>query len=136
MAEPATAPESAEPILRLRGIARRFGGVHAVQDVDLEVPARERRAILSPNGAGKTTLFNLISGEFPPTTGSVELFGRDVTAEPACRRARMGLSRTFQTSRLFGGLTVEDNVYLAVLGVRRGHLRPVSTGTTTRCAST
>jgi ABC transporter len=127
MAEPATAPESAEPILRLRGIARRFGGVHAVQDVDLEVPARERRAILGSNGAGKTTLFNLISAEFPPTTGSVELFGRDVTAEPARRRARMGMSRTFQTSRLFGGLTVEDNVSLAVLGVRRGHLRPVST---------
>jgi branched-chain amino acid transport system ATP-binding protein len=119
------AAESAAPILRLRGVGRRFGGVQAVRDVDLDVPPGERRAILGPNGAGKTTLFNVVSGEFPPTSGSIELFGRDVSAEPARRRARMGLSRTFQTSRLFGGLTVEDNVYLAVLGVGEGHLRPV-----------
>jgi branched-chain amino acid transport system ATP-binding protein len=125
MPETATATESAEPILRLRGIGRRFGGLDAVRDLDLEVRPRERRAILGPNGAGKTTLFNLISGEFPPTSGTVELFGSDVTEEPARRRARMGLSRTFQTARLFHGLTVEDNVYLAVLGVREGHLRPV-----------
>ncbi len=123
MAAPATSAERAEPILRLRGVSRRFGGVHAVRDVDLEVRPGERRAILGPNGAGKTTLFNLISGEFPPTTGTVELFDRDVTALPARERARMGLSRTFQTSRLFLGLTVEDNLYLAVLGVGRGHLR-------------
>ena len=125
MAVAATRADSAEPILRLRGIGRRFGGVTAVSDVDLTVRPGERRAILGPNGAGKTTLFNLISGEFPPTTGSVELFGRDVSAAPARIRARMGLSRTFQTSRLFGGLSVEDNLYLAVLGVHDGHLRPV-----------
>ena len=119
----ATSADRAEPILQLRGIGRRFGGVVAVSDVDLTVRAGERRAILGPNGAGKTTLFNLISGEFPPSTGTVELFGADVTAAPARKRARMGLSRTFQTSRLFGGLTVEDNLYLAVLGVGEGHLR-------------
>jgi branched-chain amino acid transport system ATP-binding protein len=107
----------------LRGVGRRFGGVHAVSDVDLEVRPGERRAILGPNGAGKTTLFNLISGEFPPTAGTVELFGGDVTGSPARKRARMGLSRTFQTSRLFLGLSVEDNLYLAVLGVHDGHLR-------------
>jgi branched-chain amino acid transport system ATP-binding protein len=125
MATPATTAERAEPILRLRGVGRRFGGVHAVRDVDLEIRPGERRAILGPNGAGKTTLFNLISGEFPPTAGSVELFGADVTGEPARKRARMGLSRTFQTSRLFLGLNVEDNLYLAVLGVHDGHLRMV-----------
>src|SRR5919107_1912268 len=123
MAAHATSTEHAEPILRLRGVGRRFGGVHAVRDVDLTVGAGERRAILGPNGAGKTTLFNLVSGEFPPTAGTVELFGRDVTATPARKRARMGLSRTFQTSRLFLGLPVEDNLYLAVLGVGAGHLR-------------
>ena len=125
MAAPATSAESAAPILRLRGVGRRFGGVHAVRDVDLQVRPGERRAILGPNGAGKTTLFNLISGEFPPTAGSVELFGAEVTGEPARKRARMGLSRTFQTSRLFLGLSIEDNLYLAVLGVRQGHLRMV-----------
>ncbi len=117
MAAPATAPERADSILRLRGIDRRFGGVHAVRGVDLEVRPGERRAVLGPNGAGKTTVFNLISGEFPPSSGSVELFGHDVTLLPARKRARMGLSRTFQTSRLFAGLSVEDNLYLAALGV-------------------
>ena len=125
MAVAATAADGAAPVLRLRGVGRRFGGVHAVRDVDLEVRPGERRAILGPNGAGKTTLFNLISGEFPPSAGSVELFGEDVTGAPARKRARMGLSRTFQTSRLFLGLSVEDNLYLAVLGVKEGHLRMV-----------
>jgi len=96
-----------------------------VADVTLAVKPGERRAILGPNGAGKTTLFNVISGEFPPTEGRIELFGRDVTHEPARLRARSGLSRTFQTSRLLLGLSVEDNLYLAVLGVRRGHLLPI-----------
>jgi branched-chain amino acid transport system ATP-binding protein len=121
----ATQPQGAGPILRLRGVGRRFGGVHAVRDVDLDVHPGERRALLGPNGAGKTTLFNVVSGEFPPTAGRVELFGRDVTTMPARTRAKLGLTRTFQTSRLFLGLTVEDNLYLAVLGVRGGHLRPV-----------
>jgi branched-chain amino acid transport system ATP-binding protein len=121
----ATEPQGAEPIVRLRGIGRRFGGVHAVRDVDLDVHPGERRALLGPNGAGKTTLFNVISGEFPPTGGRVELFGRDVTTMPARTRAKLGLTRTFQTSRLFLGLTVEDNLYLAALGARGGHLRPV-----------
>jgi branched-chain amino acid transport system ATP-binding protein len=121
--------DSAEPILRLRGIGRRFGGVHAVRDVDLDVRPGERRAILGPNGAGKTTLFNVISGEFPPTSGTIELFGRDVTVEPGRKRARLGLSRTFQTSKLFLGMSVEDNLYLALLGARSGHLRPVRSKT-------
>jgi branched-chain amino acid transport system ATP-binding protein len=96
-----------------------------VADVTLAVKPGERRAILGPNGAGKTTLFNVISGEFPPTEGTIELFGRDVTRQPARLRARSGLSRTFQASRLLLGLSVEDNLYLAVLGVRRGHLLPI-----------
>jgi len=123
--EPAAEAVGAEPILRLRRVGRRFGGVHAVRDVDLEIPPGERRAILGPNGAGKTTLFNVISGELAPTSGSVELFGLDVTYLPPSRRAKLGLSRTFQTSRLFLGLTVEENLYLSVLGVRRGHLRAI-----------
>jgi len=117
--------ESAAPILRLRGVGRRFGGLRAVADVTLEVKPGERRAILGPNGAGKTTLFNVISGEFPPTEGTIELFGKDVTHQPARLRARAGLSRTFQTSRLLLGLSVEDNLYLSVLGAKSGHLLPI-----------
>ena len=121
----APAAEHAEPTLRLRGVGRRFGGLHAVREVDLEIVPGERRAILGPNGAGKTTLFNVICGDFPATAGTVELFGRDVTHQPARTRAKMGLARTYQQSRLFAGLTVEDNIYLSVLGVEGGHLRPV-----------
>jgi branched-chain amino acid transport system ATP-binding protein len=118
-------PHTAEPILRLRGIGRRFGGLHAVRDVDLDVFPGERRAILGPNGAGKTTLFNVISGDFPPTSGTIELFGEDVTPLPAPAMAKRGLSRTYQKSRLFLGLSVEDNLYLSALGVESGHFRPV-----------
>jgi branched-chain amino acid transport system ATP-binding protein len=125
MAASEASAERAGPVLRLRGVGRRFGGVHAVRHVDLDIRPGERRAILGPNGAGKTTLFNLISGEFPPSEGTVELFDRDVTPLPARKRARMGLSRTFQTSRLFAGLSIEDNLYLAVLGVGKGHLRAI-----------
>ena len=121
----APAAEHAEPILRLRGIGRRFGGLHAVRDVDLDVVQGERLAILGPNGAGKTTLFNVISGDFRPTTGTIEFFGSDITTLPPRVRAKLGIGRTYQKSRLFLGLSVEDNLYLATLGVRRGHLRPV-----------
>src|SRR6185437_3124458 len=110
--------EHAEPALRLRGVGRRFGGLHAVREVDLEIAVGERRAILGPNGAGKTTLFNVICGDFPATSGQVELFGRDVTLLPARTRAKMGLARTYQQSRLLSGLTVEDNIYLSIVGVK------------------
>jgi len=118
-------PSSAEPTLRLRGVGRRFGGLHAVRDVDLDVIPGERRAILGPNGAGKTTLFNVVAGDSLPTSGTVELFGQDVTFMPARRRTQLGLARTYQQSRMFLGLTVEDSIYLSILGVRSGHLRPV-----------
>jgi branched-chain amino acid transport system ATP-binding protein len=118
-------PITAEPILRLRGIGRRFGGLHAVRDVDLDVLPGERRAILGPNGAGKTTLFNVVAGDMPPTSGTVELYGQDVTLLPARSRAKLGLARTYQQARMFLGLTVEDSIYLAIVGVEGGHLRPV-----------
>jgi branched-chain amino acid transport system ATP-binding protein len=110
--------------LRLRGVGRRFGGLRAVAGVDLELRPGERRTILGPNGAGKTTLFNVIAGEFPASEGTIELFGHDVTAAPARHRAKLGLARTYQQTRLFQGLSVEDNIYLSVLGVRTGHTFP------------
>ena len=112
-----------EHVLRARGLTRRFGGVVAVRDVDLDIATGERRAVLGPNGAGKSSLFNLLAGADTPTAGSIELFGRDVTVLGARQRTRMGLSRTFQTSRLLGGLTVEDNLYLAAVGVDGGRFR-------------
>ena len=116
--------ESAEPILRLRGVGRRFGGLDAVRDVDLDVAPGERHAILGPNGAGKTTLFNVICGDMPVTAGTIEFLGEDVGAISAAGRAQRGMGRTYQNSRLFLGLSVLDNLYLAVLGTQKGHLRP------------
>ncbi len=121
MADAVTDP--AVPILRLRGVGRRFGGLAAVSDVDLDVAHGERRAILGPNGAGKTTLFNVISGDMPPSSGTIEFLGEDVGALPAAGRTKRGMGRTYQKSRLFLGLSVEDNLYLSVLGARGGYRR-------------
>jgi branched-chain amino acid transport system ATP-binding protein len=123
--EAAPSLENAEPTLRLRGVGRRFGGLLAVDGVDLEVSAGARHAILGPNGAGKTTLFNVIAGDIPPSTGIVELFGEDITHMPARHAARVGLARTYQQSRMLLGITVEDSIYLAILGTHGGRLRPV-----------
>jgi branched-chain amino acid transport system ATP-binding protein len=112
-----------QPVLSVRGLTRRFGGVVAVRDVDLDIAPGERRAVLGPNGAGKSTLFNLIAGADTPTSGSIELFGAEATRLGARQRTRAGLSRTFQTSRLLTGLTVEDNLYLAAVGVDGGRFR-------------
>jgi branched-chain amino acid transport system ATP-binding protein len=125
MTEAATQSPPAENVLHLRGVGKRFGGVHAVREVDLDVTAGERRAVLGPNGAGKTTLFNLVAGDFHPTTGTIEVLGENVTNQPARRRTALGLARTYQKSRVFHGLSVEDNLYLAVVGREGGRLRVV-----------
>jgi branched-chain amino acid transport system ATP-binding protein len=126
VAKVATEVDNAAPALLLRGVGRRFGGLQAVRDVDLEIAVGERRGILGLNGAGKTTLFNVISGDLPPTSGTVELYGEEVTHVPARRRAQLGLARTYQQARMLLGMTVEDSIYLSIVGVRRGgHLRPV-----------
>jgi branched-chain amino acid transport system ATP-binding protein len=114
---------TAEPILQLRGVGRRFGGLAAVSDVDLDVAPGERRAILGPNGAGKTTLFNLIAGDIAVSSGTISFLGKDLAVVSAAGRTKRGIGRTYQKSRLFSGLSVEDNLYLAVLGTRGGHLR-------------
>lgn len=113
--------------LELNGVSRLFGALAALSDVSMTVRPGERRAVLGSNGAGKTTLFNCITGDFLPSTGTIRLFGEDVTVFPAHERIRRGLRRTYQISLLFGGLSVLDNVYLASRGVSRGRfslLRP------------
>ncbi len=102
--------------LAVEDVAISFGGVHAVRGVSLVVAAGERRVIIGPNGAGKTTLFNLIAGQLRPDEGAVLLFGVDVTRRRAHERVRSGLARTFQISRLFPTLSVEDNVLIAAHG--------------------
>ncbi|HYM51205.1 MAG TPA: ABC transporter ATP-binding protein [Candidatus Limnocylindrales bacterium] len=122
---PAEAGAAEAAVLRIHQLSCRFGGLRAVDNVDLSVARGERRAILGPNGAGKTTLFNLISGDVFPTAGRIEVFGQDATSTPARKRIKLGITRTYQTSRLFLPLTVLENVYLAILGVAGGHLRPL-----------
>jgi branched-chain amino acid transport system ATP-binding protein len=112
-----------EPVLRLEGVTRRFGGLVAVDGVSLTLGPRRRLAVIGPNGAGKTTLFRLIAGDVPPSQGRIFLFGREVTRLPAHRRARLGLSRTFQVSNLFAGLSVLDNVRLAAQAGEPGRWR-------------
>jgi branched-chain amino acid transport system ATP-binding protein len=106
--------------LKLGGVTRAFGAVRAVDDVSLTVAAGQKYAILGSNGAGKTTLFNAITGDFPPSAGSIHFFGEDITALPPHERIRKGLRRTYQSSLLFRDLSVRDNLFLAVRGVASG----------------
>jgi branched-chain amino acid transport system ATP-binding protein len=106
----------------LEGASRHFGGLKAVDGVNLTVRPGERHALIGPNGAGKTTLFNLISGELPTTEGRVVLFGEDVTALPPHQRAARGIARTFQITKLFPNLTVLENMLLACEALDRRKL--------------
>jgi branched-chain amino acid transport system ATP-binding protein len=101
-------------VLEVRGVSKRFGNLIAVRDVSLTVEQGELRAIIGPNGAGKTTFFNLISGMFSPTAGSIAFDGQDITALPAQRRVALGIARTFQITEIFPELTVYDNVRISV----------------------
>jgi branched-chain amino acid transport system ATP-binding protein len=98
-----------------------FGGLRALRGIDLDVVQGERLAIIGPNGAGKTTLFNVIAGDIAPTSGSVTIKGQDCTELPSRHRPRLGVARTYQKARTLVGLTVEDNIYLALAGHRRRH---------------
>jgi branched-chain amino acid transport system ATP-binding protein len=107
-------------------LRKSFGGVHAVRNVDLAVDPGARQVILGPNGAGKTTLFNLLSGTILPDSGTILFNGQQIGTMPAHRRARLGISRTFQIINLFRRLSVKDNVLLALLPYRLGlkHFAP------------
>src|ERR1700730_4454684 len=120
-----TRPVSVKPLasgdaLVLEGVTRAFGALKAIEDVSFSVAAGERRAVLGANGAGKTTLFNAITGDFPPSAGRVWFFGEDITELPPYERIRRGLRRPYQSSLLFRGLSVRDNLFLAVRGLRSG----------------
>ena len=109
--------------LELDQLTCRFGELTAVGNVSLIVPEGSRFGIIGPNGAGKTTLFNLLSGELHPTSGTVTLFGRDVSKLSPPQRVHLGMGRTFQVVRVFDTLTVRENLTLALTGLSRSKLQ-------------
>ena len=100
--------------LETQGLEKSFGGLRVTRDLSLKVVQGARHALIGPNGAGKTTLVNLITGVLRPSAGQILLDGEDITALPQADRTRRGIARTFQINQLFRGLTVLENVYLAV----------------------
>jgi branched-chain amino acid transport system ATP-binding protein len=111
------------PILATRNLGLDIGGAKIVVDVSLEVAEGELLGIIGPNGAGKTTLFNLFSGLYRPTTGSIHLNGVDITHQPTFLRTRAGIGRTFQVSSVFPLLTTFENVRLSAQAALGGTLR-------------
>ena len=117
------AVDRADPVLDVRGVSVRFGGVQAVRDVSLRVGAGEVVGLIGPNGAGKSSLLGALGGQFAVTAGRVFLDGHDVTALPPYRRARLGMVRTFQHTSTFDGLTVFENLLAAAMSARGSRLR-------------
>ena len=103
--------------LAISGLNKAYGGLRVTREVTISVEPGERRLIIGPNGAGKTTLFNLITGEIAADSGTVTLFGKDITRAPARQRAHLGMARTYQIITLFPRDTIVRNVMLALLGL-------------------
>jgi branched-chain amino acid transport system ATP-binding protein len=112
-------PDRSQCALAADAVHKNFGGILAVNGADLAIPPGERRALIGPNGAGKTTLFNCLTGVYRVDSGSVHFFGRDITGYSVQKRALLGMGRSYQISRLFLELTVEENIVLAAGGGER-----------------
>ena len=110
---------SSKPLISVQELAKSYGGVLAISDINLDIHQGERIAIIGPNGAGKSTLFGTIAGEHRATKGKIMFGGKDVTSWPPSRLTKAGLSRTFQVARLFGSMSVEDNLVIAAEATRR-----------------
>ncbi len=115
---------SGAPLLRAEGLRKAYGGVRAVNGVDLALAAGEILALIGPNGAGKSTCFNLLSGQIRPDGGAIHLRGRDVTRLPPRHRCRNGMGRTFQITATFGSMSVRENVQVALLAATGEGWRP------------
>ncbi|MGD9321934.1 MAG: ABC transporter ATP-binding protein, partial [Desulfobacteraceae bacterium] len=100
-------------MLEIREVSKNFGGLRALNDISFQVNEKQIYGLIGPNGAGKTTLFNLITGFLPATGGSIQFLGNELTRLRAHNIARLGVARTFQNIRLFGTMTVEENVMVA-----------------------
>jgi branched-chain amino acid transport system ATP-binding protein len=106
-------------VLKIRNIAKGFGGFQVLRDVSFDLKEGERVALIGPNGAGKTTLINVLNGLLPPTSGSIVLLGKKVTRVPPYGRVALGLARSFQISSLFPALSLLENVLMALCGVQK-----------------
>ncbi|AFT86612.1 ABC transporter ATP-binding protein [Paraburkholderia phenoliruptrix] len=111
------------PALALYGVAKRFGATQILRGVNLAIEPGERHALIGPNGAGKSTLFNLIAGGARPNAGRIDLFGAEITRLAPAAIARRGLARSFQSTSVFGRLSVFDNLRCAALLAERDRLR-------------
>jgi branched-chain amino acid transport system ATP-binding protein len=109
---------SAAVAISLQGVHKSFGKTHIIRGVDLDIPRGQRHAIIGPNGAGKTTLFNLISGRFAPSEGTIALNGQAINGLPPHEINRLGLSRSFQITSIFPRLTVFENIRCGLLWAR------------------
>jgi len=116
--------ERGQPLLKIQGLGKSFGGLRAVHGVDLTVSAGDRHAIIGPNGAGKSTLFNLITGRLKPDTGTIVFGDHDITGKPPHRIAKEGIGRAFQITTIFPKLTVLQNLQYAMLAHRGLTVRP------------
>jgi branched-chain amino acid transport system ATP-binding protein len=121
-----TVSRSDSPLLQIRGLRKHFGGVQAVDGVDVDLHQGEILSVIGPNGAGKTTLFNLVTGLIVPDAGAVHFDGRLIAGLPPDRIAELGIARTYQNQRVFANLTVRENV---LLGAHRRLTQARSLGT-------
>jgi branched-chain amino acid transport system ATP-binding protein len=117
-----TEPRGSAPAVQVHAVTVAFGGLLALRGIDLDIARGERLAIIGPNGAGKTTLFNVIAGDVTPVGGSVVIKGVECVHRPSRYRPRLGVARTYQKARALAGLTVRENIYLALAGHRGRHL--------------
>ena len=102
-------------MLEIRNLNKNFGGLQVARDISMTLERGERRVLLGPNGAGKTTLFNLLAGTLRPSSGTIELDGKDITLLSVDERARLGLARSYQKNNLFEGLSIRENLALAAV---------------------
>jgi branched-chain amino acid transport system permease protein len=119
---PVAPSASAKPLLEVKGLEKRFGGVSAVDGASFVVPEGSITALIGPNGSGKTTVFNLVGGTMSPDAGEVWFDGERIGGKPPWRRAHLGLGRTFQITRLFREMTVLENVVAPLRRFRLGQL--------------
>jgi len=130
-AMPAAAPETGGDLLVAKDCTKRFGGLVAVHDVDFTIPRGGIVSLIGPNGAGKTTFFNMITGLYIPTEGTIVFDGTDITGNKPHEVVRVGIARTFQNIRLFGNMSAEENVLVGLHHLLKGRwfgaiLRPPS----------